>query len=313
MRIFFYLPILVLTFLSCETAQKNNSHESETINGTSTIIDSISTQDNNYENIACLDTIDENMIYIGFVNTFYFLDNNEVFIDLYFKNDILTNKEYTEIASLTDTTIYQDEESSRKQLSLDNAKKHLDLRGIDSIFIFDHDNNFVDKAKLKSIEYLDVMLYSYFIATYETSKKLDSKKYYYCIGNQPVSFTSKFKTFDNQQLTDSLVRKFEIDQTHVYKEKAMHFQDVNSKEIISILNSNESVLIFHSDIDYKFIYKSKETENIHGAIIIPVFVNGFPIILLDSYLPETCSQWTNLLIFNGTEYLAIDRQRIKIY
>lgn len=305
MNKYILINFAIILFFGCTKTKKSTSK-----NKTSTIkIDTI-----DKVNIKSKKTTIDDFSFIGNIQNFYFLDNNEVYVELYFKKDSISYDDYKNIVKLGDSLIYKDIENSRSRISPDNAKKHLDLRGLDSLNIFDIENNLIDKVKLLRIEYLNQNIDPCFIAVYKTTRKLNSDSYYYCIGNFNKKLdNNKYELTKNSKLTGELVDKFNVPQNYVTDEiKGIHYQIKNSNNKLSIINSDMySMIIFTALNSSKIYYKSDEVENIESIHILPLNVNGMPLIISECFRPETDVSWNNLLSFDGSNYRIKERQKIK--
>lgn len=259
--------------------------------------------------------LDLDVNYIGLIDDFYFLDNNEIYIELYFIKDEITNQDWEQAEKLGDSLIFANDENGRTRIPTNKASKYFDLRGIDSISIYNLQNKLIETVRLKRIEYLNQNISPQFIAVFETDQKLASTEEYYCIGNYNKNLDNQyFKPTTNPKLTQTLTTKFDLNNQYVNQDlKGLHFKHVSRDSTISCLNSNESTMIVltHSS-ESSVLFESKDDENIHDIIILPIMCKGFPILLTKSFKPESDMFWNNLLVFDGNKYIIKERQKLKI-
>ena len=311
-------PCLVLFLISCTDTVKKNTEDisADTLESKSdsTVIIDVDTtkQDNTTEDISVLSL--DSLSYIGFVNKFY-NQPNEIYIDAYFKEDSMAYDEYEQIAKLADSIIFQDDENKRAAMDLNTAAQYFDLKGLGAIQIFDQKNQYITSAKLAQVEYLDQNIESFFAATYRLPKPLEDNKIYYCISESggKVVMDNYYKKVVRPVISDSLVAKYNVNQEYIYENKrAFHFENDKTKHLVSIINANEYALIFSDKIDSNYIYKSTESETIVDVHIIPIDIHGLPIILTQSFMPESDVGWSSLLVFDGNRYNSRARQKVKI-
>lgn len=76
-------------------------------------------------------------------------------------------------------------------------------------------------------------------------------------------------------------------------------------------SENYAYVVLTTNKDFKVLYKSPDFENISDLKIILLTKNKLPYILTRNVKPETDVMWDKLLIYNGTKYIATNRQRIE--
>ena len=251
--------------------------------------------------------------YIGFVEDFYFVENNEVYVELYFKKDRVSYEVYKEVVGKGDSLIYGDDENQRTRIPLEVAQAHFEMRGIDFLRIYNEDNEFICMADFVRVEYLDQNVSPCFIAVFNTKIRLSAGTHY-GIGNakkdpEPLAFD----VFKDSSLTQKLVKEFEISQEYIGGPfDALHFHVPNTENTVSIINSDTCTYIIHQNREISQIcFKSKEQENFGEFLLIPTGKDQFPLILTVSFRPETDIIWNNILSFDGETYQTNDRQRVK--
>lgn len=241
---------------------------------------------------------------IDYVKDFYFLDNNEVYVELYFKKDSTSYTYFHEVADLGDSVIYEDDENRRTRIPIETARRHFVLEGLQSIYIFNENHELLGQTGLKRVEYLNQNISPCFIAVYDLKKPLGKTKAY-CIGNAIPDFdANQYVQFHDDGLTQQLAEQFSIDQKYTPEElKGLHYLDSKSSQQFSVINSTFSgVTIIQKANSFSICYRSELDINIPDLIILPIIKNKMPVILAEVIKPETDVEWTSLLVFDGTEY-----------
>lgn len=260
-----------------------------------------------------IDILNENIQYIGFIDKFYFSNENEVYIELYFlKNDINAD-EYDKIVKLTDSLIYEDDENSRRRFPESLATKYFDLRGLSKLKIYDNSNEFVSNADFVRVEYLNQNISPVFIAVYKTEKKIKADNCY-GISNFSGTFeTTKYSITIDTSLTQNILTKLNEKRPYYGLENnGTHLYVSNSDTVLSVINSeNFAYIVLTTNNDFKVLYKSSDFENVSDIKIISLTNNKFPYILTRNVKPETDVMWDNLFYYNGKNFKTKKRQRIE--
>lgn len=300
MRTFLLLTFAIITF-SCSNREKSN-----TPNKVAALQNLPKKQE---EKITALD---ENVHYLGFINTFYFSNKNEAYIELHFTKDKITDQEYAKLEKLADSLIYQDDESSRHKFPASLAAKHFDLRGLSKLAIYDNNNIFFCNAEFVRVEYLSQPISSYFIAVYKTEKKIKLGNYY-AVSNFEKSFETPNYTITKDTLvTQKMLARLNANKPYgALKNNGTHIL-FNQSDTLSIVNSEDAAhIILHNGEKFKTLYKSSETENINEVMVIPLMKNKLPYLLTHNSVPDSDVTWNQLLHYDGSKYINTNKQRIE--
>lgn len=299
-----YIRLLTLSFLTFGCSKKDNSKDSNNDSFHKTFTDSIHTNSI---------VLNEDIQYLGFIDKFYFSNNNEVYVELYFIKDKTNANEYEKIVKLADSLIYQDDENSRNKFPDNLSQKYFDLRGLSKLKIYDKDNKLFCNADFVRVEYLNQNISSPFIAVFKTDK-LVKEDGYYGISN----FNGKFEQISCKFSKDSLMTEKILtkltEQKPYYglENNGTHLSFSHNDTILSVINSeNFAYVTLTTDKEFKVLYKSTNFENVYDMRIIPLTKNKLPYILTRNIKPETDVMWDILLIYNGTKYIATNSQRIE--
>ncbi len=296
--------LAILTFLllifSCFNRDNSKGSVSDTLQITQ--VDTLQTR---------FDVLNDNLQYIGFIDKFYFSNDNEAYVELYFIKDETNADEYDKIVKLADSLIYQDDENSRHKFPDNLSPKYFDLRGLSKLKVYDKDNKLFCNAEFLRVEYLNQNISSPFIAVYKTEKiiKADS---YFGISNFNGAFEqSNYTITKDTVLTQNMLTKLNEKRPYYGLENnGTHLIFSNNDTVLSVVNSeNYTYITLTTNKDFKVLYKSPDFENVYDIRIIPLTKNKLPYILTRNVKPETDVMLDNLLIYNGTKYTAMNRQR----
>lgn len=296
--------ILTLTLLTFGCSNKEKIKESNNYSLQTTNTDYTQTKNN---------VLNENIQYIGFIDNFYFSKQNEAYVELYFMKDQTNADEYEKIVKLADSLIYEDDENSRYKFPDNLSQKYFDLRGLSKLKIYDRNNKFYCSADFVRVEYLNQNISSPFIAVFKTNK-LIKEDGYYGISNFNGKFDQlSYKISKDTLMTQNILTKLNEQKPYNgLKNNGTHLSLSGNDTILSIINSaNFAYVTLTTNKDFKVLYKSLDFENIYDIQVISLTKNGLPYILTRNVKPETDVMWDNLLIYNGSKYIAANRQRIK--
>jgi hypothetical protein len=299
MRNFVILTFLLLTF-SCSNIDNSKDSVSDTLQVTQ--VDTLQTS---------IHVLNEKVQYIGFIDKFYFSNDNEAYVELYFIKDETNADEYNKIIKLADSLIYQDDENSRHKFPDNLSQKYFDLRGLSKLKIYDKNNKPFCNADFVRVEYLNQNISSPFIAVFKTDK-LIKEDGYYGISNfngtfQQINYNISKDTIITQKI---LTKLNEQKPYYGLENNGTHLSFSNSDTILSVINSeNFAYVTLTTNKDFKVLYKSSDFENISDLRIIPLTNNKLPYILTRNVKPESDVMWDNYLVYNGTKYIATNRQR----
>jgi hypothetical protein len=295
------LTFILLTF-SCSNKDSSKGIVNDTLQ--INLIDTLQTT---------INVLNANVQYIGFIDKFYFSNENEAYVELYFLKDETSADEYKKIENLADSLIYEDDENSRHRFPASLATKYFDLRGLSKLKIYDNNNKFVSNADFQRVEYLNQNISPVFIAVYKTDKKVKADNYF-GISNFSGSFEPpKYSISRDTVLTQNILIKLNEQRPYSGLENnGTHLLFSDNDTVLSIINSeNFAYIVLSTNKDFKVLYKSPDYENISDLKVIPLANNKFPYFLTRNVKPETDIIWDNLLYYNGTKYETKNRQRIE--
>ena len=259
------------------------------------------------------DLLNESVQYIGFIDKFYFSNENEAYVELYFLKDEINADEYDKIVKLTDSLIYKDDENSRHRFPDSLSSRYFDLSGLSKLKIYDNDNKFVSNADFIRVEYLNQNISPVFIAVYKTEREIIAGNCYGISNFNGTFEPTKYSMTSDTVLTQNLLTKLNEQRPYYGLENnGTHLQFLSSDTVLSIINSgNFAYIILTTTDDFKVLYKSPYFENISDLKTIPLTKSDFPIILTRNIKPETDVMWDKVFYYDGTKYMTTNRQRIE--
>ena len=101
----------------------------------------------------------------------YFPETAEFYVALNVKKGV--EFDWVEVAKMTDSVTYQNDETIRKRLPLSIAKQYFDTNLLDTLEVFNYSHKMTAEVKLTRVECYEPNMESYFIAVFKAEKQLD--------------------------------------------------------------------------------------------------------------------------------------------
>lgn len=243
-----------------------------------------------------IETQKDTLSYIGYIGKFE--DNNSFYTDLYFVDNFNYDL-YDEVTKSGDQIIFKDEEIQRTKMEIDKVGQYFNMTGLNTIDIYNSNNQKLTTGQLSHIEYVEDMIESRFVAVFQVDNPHISDPLF-CIGNSDDDLTKiDFSSYEDQKLKSDLNDFLKLNTDHIWS--IGHYRLDN--QVISIVSADTTTYIIETkDNSHKTLYKSKSNEAIHGLTAISKKINGRQILLAECGMPESDMMWTSVLIFNGTQY-----------
>jgi hypothetical protein len=248
----------------------------------------------------------DSLSYIGYIQKFE--DNNSFYTDLYFVNNFNYDR-YDEVTKMADSVIFKDEETKRSRIPIEKARQYFNLTGLDNISIYNAKNKKLTTGRLHHIEYFEDFIEAKFIATFYVDDP-NVTDYLFCIGNSKNEVaTIDFTPYEDEKLSQAVIDHLNLKEGHIWSIDHYRFKD---QTIYSTVSADTTAFIVETiDKTPKTLYKSESNETINGLTMVSHEIEGRPILLTDSGMPETDMTWNSVLIFNGAEYQVSKDHRIK--
>jgi hypothetical protein len=241
--------------------------------------------------------------FVGFIDAIEGTD--ELYTDLFFRKDSFQNM-YDFLARSSDSLVYQDDQIKRSALPFPVAQEYFDLRGLNSVELFDARNQLLGTARLQRIEFYEEVVEAGFVAVFKMDKQ-SSKEPQYCLSKGMGLSIIKDVRYAIRILkrADGEIQK-QIVTTHPGVLREIEFMPANKRYLV--ISGDTSEHIFESETG-NILYQSKQSETIIRVIPVPIEVNGRPLLLVSFSEPETDIFWERLLRFNGERYEFSPRNR----
>ncbi|WNB17933.1 hypothetical protein [Marivirga arenosa] len=226
-------------------------------------------------------------VFIGVLNDFY--ESEGFYVELYYSENY-SNEDINKLGENHSETIYQGEEMTRTKVPLDIAQKHLDVEFIDSMYVFNEIQEIIDSISLQNIEYLDAMIESNYIATYNHSKDLTEKLV--------ISKTNHLKNLKKSP-------SFQKGKKSLVEELKLNIDPLAIGEVFELNHNKDSFHIFsYTDKEYNHHIFSLKNRNITDTIEqyqinrirpVPLASEGKIYYIVYAAVPDTDHSWTQLL------------------
>jgi hypothetical protein len=207
----------------------------------------------------------------------------------------------------------------RERLPMKEAKKMLELSGLDTLSVFNRRHELICRCPLTRVEYLWNGLESYFIAVFRSDEKPfeQTEELYGMSGHFPLTERTLFNAEEvNDVLYSEFVRR-KLDFSAGLQWDMRHYRIVPSGVVYSIISSHEthtdevmSYLAFNEGNDVRILNEELNNFQFLNILPIPVQMNGKPLLLISAGYPSSDVLWDYLAGFDGNRYEAVDYNRI---
>lgn len=257
------------------------------------------------ENKPLVDTQNDTLSYIGFIDKFE--DNNTFYTDLYFIDDFNYDL-YNKITKMDGEVVFKEDDITRTKFEIDKVGQYFNLTGLKNIDIYNIKNEKLTTGELSHIEYLEDVIEGRFVAVFRV-KDPSISDHLFCIGNTNGELTKmEITSYDDENLNSDLTDFLKIGSDNIWRIK--HYK-LDNETIYSTVSADTTAYVIEIlNGSHTTLYKSKSTERINALFAVSGKINGRPILMTNSGMPETDMTWTSVLIFNGKAYEASSDHRI---
>ncbi len=301
----------IILFYSCSsTSEEQNSTVTKKSNLKEDTTEAIQTSEPIDQNLTTEFESDFNLL-IDKVHSFS--ETNDFYISINF------NQEYdydsiNVILSKLDSSIYDGGEMNRTRLPHIDALKYFDLTGLDSVGIYNYENQLIGNFQLTRVEYLQDMIESSFVAVYHFDESIDLSANYYTING-----TSKVvPNFTTNKITLNRELKFTTNSEVKYHYLTEHVTIPYLSDTITLFtylseNSKQTSLIIEwINGEQENLLKLQEEYVIWELKPLPIIYNKKSVLLLTVGYPETDIIWYTPAIFNGEQYSVTNNSKVKV-
>ncbi|WNJ20018.1 hypothetical protein [Pontibacter sp. G13] len=309
MKTIHFLPIALITMaLGCSESPSSESDD----HAPQQVTEQVEAPARDPYKLLPSDLPQDESVYIGFVRDFYFVDNEELYVELYVETEIEDYDQFQQITRLADQEVYRDMENARSKMPRKEALQHLDIRGLGEISMYDVNNRLLASSQIASVEYLDQLIYSPFVAVYETPTDISKTAAYVISGANP-----QLSPLDVQETKDDSIIAIIAESIHSagiqtsFTFEHQQYQ-VNDSLVITFTNTDDWGFLYLTDgTGTQLVFQDEDYRNWLDMQLIPIYRHGLPVILCHSVRPESDSDWEELLAFDGETYQSLSHQRLK--
>ena len=180
----------------------------------------------------------DSSLYIGYVD--YFPETREFYTALYYRD----GHEYPDedlLESRLDSVIMYDADWGRERLPMQEARKMLELSGLDTLSVFNRRHELICHCPLVRVEYLWNGLESYFIAVFSSDGEPfeQTEELYGISGHFPLP---EHNLFTAEELIDGAYNEFvsrTLEMSASIQWNMRHYRIMPSETVYSIISSSE--------------------------------------------------------------------------
>ena len=252
--------------------------------------------------------------YIGWLRAIEEGENEDVYLELYFREDSISHNTYDYLEEQLDSVVHDSGELIRRRLPIDVASQFFALDGLEVITVFNHDNEELIELPLKRVEYLEPGIDSKYIAVYEMPENIMGTSWI-AIGdfNQKMPL-AKYEYTEDEEILTLVKDRFNIseDKNTISEGHLSVVTSIVTEESMVAFNKLDKAYIGYCFDSIELVVYEGDNEYIISIHALPIEHDGMPLILTESGQSETDFLWENLLQFDGDRYISIERQRIKL-
>ncbi len=321
------LIILLLLTIACQSKKAKEKTFPEEVEEVAIVKDTIVESDGetkNYEVEIKEELIEENKlvitddtsIYVGLLKKIS--QGKDYYLPVNFKrttSTILQEDFHNNFEKYTSDVILKSIEYTRFKIEDDVANKYLEISNLNTILVFDDNQEVIDTLRLKNYEYFSDQIESQIIATYSSTDKLNENKQYVCTTVNDFIAKNNYRFLkDNVYLKETL-KENKFKPTDVYA----HYKMIKDKDTISFLSfgsygkevAKHGFYLFKNKVPTdSIINKNLITE----IITVPLTLNGQGLFMTSQFIPETDAFWTALvgIDFKTNQLKQYERNRVSL-
>lgn len=187
-------------------------------------------------------------------------------------------------------------EYTRYKIEDSVANKYFEISNLNSILVFDENQNILDTLHLKNYEYFSDQLESQVIATYKATEKVKEDKEYVCMTVNDYVKKNNYRFTKDSIYLKATLKENRFKPTDVYA----HYKMIKAKDTISFLSFGQ----------YKgetakhafYLFRNKEpldsiiNKNLISKIIsVPITLNEENIFVTHQFIPDTDAFWMSVI------------------
>ncbi len=262
-------------------------------------------------------TFSDSAFYVGYVD--YFPETREFYTALYYRD----GHEYPDedlLESKLDSVIAFEDDWGRERLPMEDARELLVLSGLDTLLVFDRENQLVCTCPLNRVEYLWNGLESNFIAVFKADRDFGPQtgELYGVSASLPHDHFQKLSSREvrDANLNSSIIKALNISNAHNWHMR--HYRIDPAGATYSIISSStesgesRSYLAVSDNEKAEILNEEQENYQYLNILPVPILMNGKPLLLISAGYPSSDVLWDYLAGFDGKSYEAIEYNRLPL-
>ncbi|WP_299835634.1 hypothetical protein [uncultured Tenacibaculum sp.] len=259
---------------------------------------------------------DDTSIYVGLLEKIG--QGKDYYIPVSFKtttSTILQEDFHNNFEKYTSDVILKSIEYTRFKIEDSIANKYLEISNLNTVLVFDDNQEVIDTLRLKNYEYFSDQLESQVIATYNSSKKLNENKQYVCATVNDSIAKNNYKFSKDSIYLKETLKENKFEPTDIYA----HYKMIKDKDTISFLSfgsygkevAKHGFYLFKNKVPTdSIINKNLITE----IIPVPLTLNGQGLFMTSQFIPDTDAVWTALvgIDFKTNQLKQYERNRVSL-
>ncbi|SNR16998.1 hypothetical protein [Tenacibaculum jejuense] len=317
------LIVLLFLTIACQSKKAKEKTFTEEVEEVSTVKDTIVDSKDETKNSKVeiveenkLVVTDDKSIYVGLLEKID--QGKDYYIPVSFKtttSTILQEDFHNNFEKYTSDVILKSIEYTRFKIEDAVANKYLEISNLNTILVFDDNQEVIDTLHLKNYEYFSGQLESQVIATYNSSEKLNENKQYVCVTINDFIAKNNYKFSKDSIYLKETLKENKFEPTDVYA----HCKMIKDKDTISFLSfgSYGKEVAKHGF----YLFKNKvPTDSIINKNLIteiiptPLTLNGQGLFMTSQFIPDTDAVWTALvgIDFKTNQLKQYERNRVSL-
>lgn len=251
-------------------------------------------------------------IYFGEMH--YLPETDEFYTPAYMNPD-LEDQSANSFISLLDSTVVSTGGVIRKRLPMKDAKSLFLLYDIDSLYVYNTNNEFISRVSLKRVEWMKDQNTEQFIVVYEGEPlNADPADVYYCMSDTLHSLLVpdfSYKTLNDPSLNTFLLHQLNLEGNN---REIKNIELQPSGAVYSVITSANQSLITELKDGHVSMLKDMNAKNrVDHILPLPYEVNGKPLLLASLYIPGEKVRPASLAVFaDFQEYEVLRYNRLQL-
>jgi hypothetical protein len=243
----------------------------------------------------------------------YYENTKEFFIPIYHLADSIDETFYEDMQLELDSTIFHDEQITRKQLNIDVARKNFNIVGLEKISVFLYSGKKLGEATFVRVELADEMIESHYTAVFKPTTKFRVDDRMYCTSQGASSFKEYLwdwhRTAD-EPLDQQLMKTFQLDSQDVSQIRHVRFDDLDATySLVSVHGDRGAMITETKNGATKTLMVVDKGYSLTELSPVHFNFNDHPVFISALAPNETDGYFEVLLAFDGERYKIFEGSR----